>query len=292
MNRPQYPVYIISKGRYENPITAKYFIKNKLSFKIAVEPQEYDNYVKSLSKKYVVSLPFSNLGVGSFPARNWCWEDSIKKGYDRHWLFDDNIRGILRFNKGNRFLINPNIALKIVEDFTDRYENIGISGFNYHTFTHGANTRKPFRLNHHIYSGMLIYNKVNYRWRLKYNEDVDLNLQYLVNRWCLVQFLALSIMKQATMTMKGGNTDILYKDDGRLKMARSLESLWPEYVQVKWRYGRPQHVVNWKKYFQHPLIRKKDIDWEKIKSQRYDMRLTAIKNIKSDVVKRYLNAEN
>jgi hypothetical protein len=181
MNRPKYPVYIISKGRYENPITAKYFIKNKLSFKIAVEPQEYDNYVKSLSKKCVVSLPFSNLGLGSYPARNWCWEDSIKKGYDRHWLFDDNIRGIIRFNKGNRFLINPNIALKIIEDFTDRYENIGISGFNYYTFTHGASIRKPFRLNHHIYSGMLIYNKVNYRWRLKYNEDVDLNLQYLVN---------------------------------------------------------------------------------------------------------------
>jgi hypothetical protein len=94
------------------------------------------------------------------------------------------------------------------------------------------------------------------------------------------------------MSMKGGNTDILYKDDGRLKMARSLESLWPEYVQVKWRYGRPQHVVNWKKHFQHPLIRKKDIDWGKIKSQRYDMKLTPIKNIKSDVVKRYLNAEN
>lgn len=62
------------------------------------------------------------------------------------------------------------------------------------------------------------------------------------------------------MTCKGGNTDQLYKDNGRLKMARSLEYQWlgklPKgTVKTTWRYGRPQHHVNWK-IFKTQLIEK------------------------------------
>jgi hypothetical protein len=52
------------------------------------------------------------------------------------------------------------------------------------------------------------------------------------------------------MTCSGGNTQELYKDNGRLKMARSLEHLWlgklPEgTVKTTYKYDRPQHQVNW-----------------------------------------------
>jgi len=73
----RYPIYIISKGRAYNPITAKMFLKENIDFTIAVEPQEYDEYCKTIPQKYVRSLPFKNLGLGSYPARNWCWDDSI-----------------------------------------------------------------------------------------------------------------------------------------------------------------------------------------------------------------------
>jgi hypothetical protein len=85
----KYPIYIVSKGRYENPLTAKFFKKDNVSFKIVVEPQEYEKYCQSVGKEYVLKLPFANLGVGSYPARNFCWEHSIKNGHDRHWVFDD-----------------------------------------------------------------------------------------------------------------------------------------------------------------------------------------------------------
>ena len=75
-----YPVYIVSKGRWENPQTAKLFIQDGIDFQILVEPQEYNNYCKVLGEEYVTKLPFSNLGVGSYPARNYAWEDSIKNG--------------------------------------------------------------------------------------------------------------------------------------------------------------------------------------------------------------------
>jgi len=66
----KYPVYIVSKGRWENPLTAKFFIKDNVKFKIVVEPEEYNNYCKALGKENVLKLPFSNLGQGSMPARN------------------------------------------------------------------------------------------------------------------------------------------------------------------------------------------------------------------------------
>jgi hypothetical protein len=63
--------------------------------------------------------------------------------------------------------------------------------------------------------------------------------------------------------MKGGNTDALYRGDGRLKMARSLERLWPRVVTVRRRFKRPQHVVryNWRK-FDVPLRRRGDLSLE------------------------------
>ena len=69
----KYPIYIISKGRAYNPLTAKLFEKANIDYLIAVEPQEKDEYVKALGKKRVLVLPFSNLGLGSYPARNFCW---------------------------------------------------------------------------------------------------------------------------------------------------------------------------------------------------------------------------
>jgi len=286
--KTKYPIYIVSKGRYRTCLTAKYFLNDDLDFKIAVEPQEYDEYAKEYGKDYVQKLPFSNLGLGSYPARNWCWEDSIKKGFKRHWLFDDNIRGFYRFNGGNRFSIHCRTALSIAEEFTDRYENIGISGFNYKYLMDPFTVRKPYRLNHHIYSAMLIYNNVPYRWRLKYNEDVDLNLQYLVNKWCLVQFLAVLADKTSThAAMKGGNQTELYDNNNPEKFnikTRLLKEMWPQYVKITKKYGRVHHHVNWKKHFNHRLIRRKDINWDEIKSKKWDLKLKKVGKLKHNML--------
>lgn len=285
--KPQYPVYIISKGRYENCLTAKCFINDKVNFKIVVEPQEQEEYAKKYNKKRILVLPFSNLGLGGMPARNWIWKYSESLGYKRHWIFDDNIKSFGRLNKGKRIPCNSNIGMKVIEDFTDRYENIAISGFNYRFFVPNDKLT-PFTLNCHVYSALLIFNDMTHRWRMKYNEDTDLCLQVLTNNLCTVLFHAFFCDKMATMTMKGGNTNQLYKKDGRLKMARSLEAMWPQYVKTKWRFGRPQHVVknSWKD-FKNPLIRRKDINWSKLKSKQYEIKLVKTKEIKSKELKKF-----
>lgn len=257
----KYPIYIVSKGRFERPLTAKFLLKENIPFKIAVEPQEYESYCKAIGENYIAKLPFSNLGLGSYPARNWIWENSIERGFKKHFIFDDNIYGFARLNNGTRKVTKAFEALKTLETFTDRYENIAISGFNYRYFV-CRETRKPFFLNTHVYSGMLINNEIPYRWRLKYNEDVDLNLQVLHNKLCTVLLNVFLLNKVSTTSkMKGGNQTELYQNNNKDKKAlksSSLKEVWPQYVDVIRRFGRPHHHVAWNKHFNHPLIRLKN----------------------------------
>ena len=294
---PQYPVYVISKGRWDNGTTAKFLIKDNVPFYLVVEPQEAEAYANIYGKERLRILPFSNLGLGSIPARNWCWEDAKEKGFKRHWILDDNIHMIRRLYKGKRIRVNSGIAFKAIEDFTDRYENVAISGMNYSTFVglaSNSGNMPPFYLNTHVYSCLLILNELPNRWRGRYNEDTDLCLQVLSDGWCTVSFNAFSQQKAGTMTMKGGNTDQLYKGDGRLEMARTLERAWPYTVEVKRRFQRPQHVVHnaWQK-FDTQLIRRKDIDWDAIKTNKYEMNLVqTAPEIKSDRIKKILKEAN
>lgn len=251
----------MSKGRYDKKLslTANFLIKDNVDFKIAVEPQEYDLYCNNVGEDKVLELPFSNLGLGSFPSRNYCWEDSIKNGFKKHWLFDDNIRCISRLNKGLRTKCNSLFALENIENFIDRYENVAIGGMNYRYFV-TKETKKPYVINAHVYSGMLIQNNIPFRWRLKYNEDVDLCLQVLHHGYfSTVLFNAFLIDKTSTaVKMKGGNQDELYKNNAyekKVLKAKSLESVWPQYAKTVMRFNRPHHFVDWKRHFQQPLIR-------------------------------------
>ena len=258
-NLLKYPIYIVSKGRWDNPITAKIFMKENIPFKIAVEPQEVDDYKKTIPEKNILVLPFSNLGLGSYPARNYCWEDSVKNGYQKHFIFDDNIYGFSFFNGGKRTKTSPMKPLVLLAKLSDSYVNLAITGYNYDMFI-SKNTKKAFVLNHHVYSGMLINNKIPYRWRLKYNEDVDLCLQALHSGyWCTISLNAFSIRKVSTTAkMKGGNQTELYKNNDPMKKilkVKSLEAVWPQYVKVVRKFNRPHHSVSWGKFFKHPLIK-------------------------------------
>jgi hypothetical protein len=79
-----------------------------------VEPQEADLYRVKFGEKVVV-LPFSNLGFGSIPARNWVWEDSIKRGFEKHWILDDNINRVRRLHNGLRLPCKSGIAFAATE---------------------------------------------------------------------------------------------------------------------------------------------------------------------------------
>jgi len=264
----QYPIYVISKGRTGKAcLTARMFVAHDVPFRLVVEEQEAEAYRADFGD-HVDVLPFRDLGP--IPSRNWCWEDAIARGAERHWILDDNIRRFFRWHQGARCAVDEQFALAVMEEFTDRYENIAIAGPNYDMFATG-NFPSAFSVNQRVFSCLLIRNDLPYRWRGEYNADTDLCLQVLTGGWCTVLFHAFLIKKVRTMTMPGGNTE-RYQGDGRLKMARHLERRWPGVVTTERRYERPQHVIKGKsKGFDTPLIRRADLDWDAIEATTYDL---------------------
>jgi len=141
--------------------------------------------------------------------------------------------------------------------------NVALAGFQYTSFGVTALTLgilQPFLLNTRIYSCILIQNDIPFRWRGRYNEDTDLSLRVLKAGWCTILFYAFLADKVTTMKMKGGNTDELYQGDGRLRMALSLKCQHPRLVQVKRRWGRWQHVVDYSLFKGNQLIEREGIE--------------------------------
>jgi len=255
----KYPIYVISKGRWDSRMTSKALEVMKVPYHIVIEPQEYKKYVKHIDSSKIIVLPFSNLGQGSIPARNFVWEHAISRRAKRHWILDDNIDGFYRLNHNLKIRVTSSAIFKATEDFIDRYTNVGLAGFNYDYFCKTTDPVPPYYLNTRIYSCILINNSLEQRWRGIYNEDTDLSIRVLKDKWCTILINAFLADKTPTMQMKGGNTDELYKDDGRLKMAKSLEEQHPDIVKVVWKFNKWHHQVNYSKFKKNKLILKENV---------------------------------
>ena len=261
---PRYPIYVISKGRWDSRFTVRALEEIGVPYRVVIEPQEYKQYAAVIPPKRLLKLPFSNLGQGSIPARNWVWEHSIEEGHQRHWILDDNIRGFHRFNHNQKIRVNNGSTFAAAEDFTDRYTNVPMSGMQYFMFAvqREGDRLPPCYFNTRVYSCILLANQYSYRWRGRYNEDTDLSLRFLKDGYCTILFNAFLADKVATMTMKGGNTDQLYhqdkKFDGRLEMARSLQRQHPDIVTITRKWDRWQHQVDYRKFKKNKLILRTD----------------------------------
>ncbi len=249
INMNRFPVYIISKGRSYKPMTANIFEAAGIDYYIAVEPQEKDEYISALGEHRVIVLPFSNLGLGSYPARNFCWEHAKERGHKYHWLFDDNIQHWSKWVNGKREKWEDiKTALRYVENKAITID-VDIAGFEEPNFVRNI-PKTPFKYNCHLYSAMLIKNNLPYRWRLKYNEDVDLCLQVLHHGGSTLSCIYYMADKVSTADMmKGGNQTELYKGNSpgkNLLKAKMLEAVWPQYVKTVFRFNRHHHLVNWR----------------------------------------------
>lgn len=112
MSNPTHPVYIISKGRWESRMTSIALEEMKVPYRIVIEPQEYEKYASVIDPKKILQLPFSNLGQGSIPARNFVWEHSISEGHKWHWILDDNITKFWRLNNNYRYPVKTGSIFK------------------------------------------------------------------------------------------------------------------------------------------------------------------------------------
>jgi len=255
---PQYPVYIISKGRYESRLTSIALEKMNVPYKIVVEPQEFEMYAKYIYPEKILVLPnkYLNKNQGSIPARNFCWEHAIKNNATHHWILDDNIRRFFRLNKNSKTEVKSGVCFRVIEDMIKQYKNVGMAGMQYSFFIPEINSWPIAVRNTRIYSCILINNNIKHRWRGTYNEDTDLSLRVLKDGYTTFLFNNFLCDKQATLNMKGGNTDTIYNvKNGLLKKVKSLVEQHPDVVKLGKRFDRPHHIVNYKPFADNPLIK-------------------------------------
>lgn len=285
MNNPRFPLYIVSKGRWQRRPTANILTKIKVPFYIIVEKQEYKRYAEFIDKKQILILPKKYLddydtfwekdkeqSCGPGAARNFAWQHSIDSGYDWHWVLDDNIESIERFNNNMKVKVMNGKPFYIVEDFVLRYENIYQAGIGYSIFCPASDKRPAVRFNTRIYSCLLIKNNIPYRWRGRYNEDTDLSLRILKDGYCTAEFNAFLIGKRATQTMKGGNTKEFYAEEGTLNKSQILVDMHPDVTKLVKRWNRWHHLVDYKPFKKNKLIRKKDYNFKNT-INNYNMQL-------------------
>lgn len=265
---PRYPIYIVSKGRWESRLTAKALEKIEVPYYIVVEQQEYDKYTEVIDSARILILPFKYLAEydtcdslgdtkskGPGAARNFCWDHSIKLGFKRHWVMDDNICGFCRLNRNKKIQVKTGAMLHAAEDFVDRYENVPLAGLNYRFFAPERTMQPAFRLNTRIYSCILIENSAQYRWRGRYNEDTDLSLRVLKDGYCTILFQAFLCDKLGTQSIKGGNTKEFYSHEGTYNKSKMQADLHPELSKMIWRFNRWHHYVDYRPFKKNKLIR-------------------------------------
>lgn len=270
---PQFPLYIVSKGRWEQRHTSKALDALGVPYRLVVEEQEWKKYEAEvgaakllvLDKKYQREYDtFDNLGEtkskGPGPARNFVWEHSISEGHDWHWVMDDNIRHFYRLNQNQKIPVGDGTLFRVCEDFCLRYTNLAMSGPNYFMFAPRKMKLPPFVMNTRIYSCNLIRNDTGFRWRGRYNEDTDLSLKMLKAGWCTVQFNALLQHKINTQKCKGGNTEEFYAKEGTLPKSKMQVAMHPDVSRLVWRFGRWHHYVDYKPFRKNRLVRKADIE--------------------------------
>jgi hypothetical protein len=243
-------------------------------FYLVVEPQEREEYAEIWGEEDLIVTPFSNLGQGSIPVRNFVWEHSLKNGDKRHWILDDNLEGFHRLNRNMKPKVTDGTIFRCCEDFTERYTNVPISGMNYYSFCKNTDKVPPYTLNTRIYSCILIDNSLPFRWRGKYNEDTDLSLRVLKSGQCTILFNAFLCGKVTTQRMKGGNTGEVYGDtDNRREFAESLRDQHPDVVQVVWKFKRWHHQVDYRSFKKLNKLKRKQGLEIKVGIDNYGMKL-------------------
>jgi hypothetical protein len=258
----QVPIFIPSKGRYDNGLTWKALDSMGVDrYRVIVEPQEYDLYRRVLPESKLLAMdmrykeqydtcdgvPYAeNPRTGSGAARNFGWDTAKKEGAAWHWIIDDNISRFLVYNNNQKYVARYD-TLACVERFVSKYANVTMAGMQYETFVPKKEKQNPLTINTRIFSCNLIKTGSPFRWRGRYNEDVILSLDMLEAGYCTILFQTYLCGKRCTQTMKGGNTDEIYRGCTKDK-SLLLKSVYPDKVRLVMRYGRHHHRVDFSQY--------------------------------------------
>lgn len=216
---PNYPIYVISHKRYNKKdcLTVKNLELLGLSYYICIRKNQQQEYEKFFEEqKYnngnILIIDITDEVKGGTTQRNFCWKHSVSHGHKKFWLLDDNMDGWFYFNELQQVKMTSPLCFTLLEDIIDNTQNVGIISHNYIGDIPSCEMRPPLQHNCKNYSSMLIntelLDKHNIKFRLLYNEDVDLTLQILSKGLNTLGTNIILTDKMTTGSCKGGNEEI------------------------------------------------------------------------------------
>ena len=243
----QYPISILSFGRYNQNKTSKYLLKCKIKHYIFVEECEYDlymnNYYNKLNEedKYLVNIinthkDFHLLNLGGSPVRNFILDYWLKEGYDRVWMLDDNINCYNRLNKGIKNKIYSHLIFSSIENYINVYDDVGVCSHNLNCDVKSGNSRSVLVINGKHYSSLLLLTNKQFRFKHKYNEDVLISIDYVNSGKINFCFNHILFDKNTSGKDSGGNTNTIYKNGSQEGYRLKYEYLYDE-LKKMYNYG-------------------------------------------------------
>lgn len=248
----KYHVYVPSKGRASNCITAKLLEADGLAFTILVEPQDYKEYAKHFSADNLFKMKSNDRGIAY--ARNQALALSIKRGQKCHWQMDDDIRKFMERVDGKNVKVTAAKSVKDVEQVFKSYKNLGMIAHRYTSFAFAQT--KDLSINQNPCSSFLLRNDMEAKWNKGTVVDADFALQILFKGWSTIITNRLLIDTIPPMKQAGGLTDSEYAGDGRFDRFTKLAADWPNCFTVKRdKEGKAKlhHKRIWSSFEQRPI---------------------------------------
>lgn len=235
------PVYIVSRHRSQVATTPKLLTEANIPYRIVVEPHDYDDYAKAYPTENLLQLPLDNQGLAY--ARNFPIDHARENGWLYCWQFDDDIRSFEYRKNKKRHKTNPRPLMSITEQITFRHSNVGASSISNAGYLFGHDDKPPIVFNSMVYQAQLLRTDTGIRFRHGTQDDADFSLQTMTEGWVTFVSKRYGQTSASTGTIKGGLTETIYQDDGRLKTFQQLLRDWPGSYKIGYRNdGRP-HLV-------------------------------------------------
>lgn len=252
----KYHIYVPSKGRASNCLTALVLQAEKIPFTILVEPQDYKEYAEYFPKEVLHKIPKNDQGIAY--VRNQALSLSRKRGEKHHWQMDDDIRKFMIYKDGKKIAVSALKSIKAVEKEYDKYSNVGMIAHRYTSYAFAQKTDTS--INKNPCSSFLLRNDMKAKWNKDTVVDADFALQILNQDWTTIIMNRELIDTVPPMKQAGGLTDSEYAGDGRFNRFTKLSEDWPgcfKVVRDEDGKAKLRHMRCWAKFTEQPKKKKR-----------------------------------
>ena len=219
---PKYPVCVLTYARAnESGRTHRTLTRMKVRHHLFVEQSQIYEYQQWYDPTYceIIELPedFRGWGtMGSTSVRNYILDWGLERGHERVWMLDDNIKKYIRLYQGVKNPIESPVVFTHIEDYIDRYDNVGAVSHNFNPFVREGDMRACVLKNGKQYSSMCLLTDKEFRFRYKHQEDNLMSIEMVERGFCNLCFNSVLYDKNTSGQDQGGNKKTIYKcEDGK-----------------------------------------------------------------------------